>query len=235
MAVNRKAPVTGTAGWVRLGELLQERRERELDPRWYNRDAFAAETGVNLRLAQEIERNKRENITPVMLRDVIAPGYQVTFESVEAVRDEVPGADLEAAPGSPPRRLRAATPGPGATRGPAAPAGFVSDEMIASARPHADEIWQRLRDLALRGIADPSGAELFGDSDDDAADWDRYGRRGLPVLERVWLIAALRAREVAARDREASGLAASSQVKRTDSRLSPVRHVLPQRARVTTG
>jgi hypothetical protein len=225
----RKPRKTGTPGWVRLGRLLQERRERELDPAWYNRDAFAAAAGVNLRLAQEIELNRRENITPVTLRDIVAPGYQVTFESVEAVRDEVPGADLEAAPGSPPRRARPATavPGPGASRIPASPPGFISDEMKQAALPFAEQIWKNLLGLASGhvpapgddGIPDPGGAELFGDGP-DAEDWDRYARRGLPLVDRMWLVAVLRASEAAAHDRQAgTGLAVNSQLVRTESML----------------
>jgi hypothetical protein len=216
LAVRRSPRTTGTPGWVRLGTLLQERRERELDPRWYNRDTFAAERGVNLRLAQEIERNKRENITPVMLRDTIAPGYQVTFESVRAVIDEVPGADLEAVPGSPPRKTRsprpAATLEPGATRSPAAPPGFISEEMRERAQPFADAIWRDVLTLALKSprapdpaggdqVPDPGGAALFGTGSDDELVWD--GAAGRTPVEKTWLIAVLRSRAAAARGREA--------------------------------
>ena len=97
-----------------------------------------------------------------------------------------------------------------AERAPAAPAGFVPGETIASARPYADDIEDRLRALALKGIAEPSGADLFPDGD-DAADWDRAARRGFTIRERVWLVAALQARETAAREREAgTGLSPES-------------------------
>jgi hypothetical protein len=210
MADRRRPRTTGTPGWVRLGKMLQERRERELDPRFYNRDAFAAATGVNLRLAQEIELNRRENITPVTLRDVIAPAYQVTFESVRAVIDEIPGAGLVVLPGTPAHKPRAARTAP---RAPGSAPGFLSAEAEAEAQPYADEIWLLLHALdpghAPRpgddGIPDPGGAALFGDSP-DAEDWDRYASRGLPVLQRIWLLAALRVNEAAVRGRKATGL-----------------------------
>ena len=108
-----------------------------------------------------------------------------------------------------------------AERAPAAPAGFVPGETIASARPYADDIEDRLRALALKGIAEPSGADLFPDGD-DAADWDRAARRGFTIRERVWLVAALQARETAAREREAgTGLSPESGI------TSPAGHNLP--------
>lgn len=92
---------------------------------------------------------------------------------------------------------------------PAAPAGFVSDEMVKAARPFADKIWQKLLNLDSGrapgqgddDMPDPGGAKLFGEGTPDAEDWDRAGKRGFAVRERVWLIAALQVREAAARER----------------------------------
>jgi hypothetical protein len=123
------------------------------------------------------------------------------------------GGDLVALPGTPPHRPRGPrlaprAAGPGT---PDAPPGFLSDEMKAQAQPFAEEIWQKLLDLASGhvpdpgedGMPDPPGEQMFPRESDDAADWDRYRRRGLRVPERVWLLGAMRAREAAARGRQA--------------------------------
>jgi hypothetical protein len=94
---------------------------------------------------------------------------------------------------------------------PASPPGFLSKEMEAQAQPYADAIWRKLRDLdpghAPRpgeDMPDPGGARLFGAGSPDAEEWDHYGSRGIPVLQRAWVLAALQVYEAAARDREAS-------------------------------
>jgi transcriptional regulator with XRE-family HTH domain len=68
---------------------------------------------------------------------------------------------------------------------------------IASDRPYFDEINERRVALAARGITNPSGAQMFPDSPDDAKAWDGIGAR-LPVGDRVWFIADLRRRAAAA-------------------------------------
>jgi hypothetical protein len=189
----------------RLGALLTERRE-ELDPRYYVREVFAAEREINLRMAADLEKGRPRNFTPLTLRDVVAPAYGVTYESVLAAAD---GGDLEAAPGSPhkqrgPRLVPAAEHASGA---PEVPVGFISPEMEAAARPGAEAIWRKLLDLAREGIASPSGAQLFADPL-AAAVWDRAVSKGRTERERVWLLAAFQADAPAASGRESgTGLA----------------------------
>lgn len=82
------------------------------------------------------------------------------------------------------------------------PVGFISREETVRARPYADAIQERRIALALRGIAEPTGAQLFGPGD-DADDWDRLGRRGFwEIRHRVWFVAAMQARQAAAHERE---------------------------------
>ena len=61
---------------------------------------------------------------------------------------------------------------------------------IASDRPWFDAINERRVALAARGITDPSGAQMFPDSPDDAKAWDGIGAR-LGIGARVWFIADL--------------------------------------------
>jgi hypothetical protein len=199
-----------TAAWERLGQLLKARRQ-SLDPRYGNRRAFAEERLVPLgqtstggyKLAYDIEggpRWGRRGFTLEVL-PVIAAAYGVTIESIAAALD---GGRLE--PLHPPAP---AQPAPGADSGWLPPLGA---DAIARARPYADQVFMARSDwraayaaahpgIAVSDIPEPPGAELFPDSDEDARTWD--GRAGvLSVQERVWLIAALRARE-AARERQA--------------------------------
>lgn len=84
-------------------------------------------------------------------------------------------------------------PEPGPSRPPSPPVGFLDVKEISYVQPYADEIWKRLLHLALQGKADPSGREIFTDSDEDATAWDSYAIHGLPTDKNVWLLAALRA------------------------------------------
>ena len=226
--------------WGRLGELLRERRG-ELDLRYASegrggplgpepvgREAFAAERDINPKMAQNVENHDRENYTPVTLRDTIARAYGVTYESMLDVLEEVPGADLEAAPDTPPRRR------PGRHRAAGAPAAadslvpLLSPEREDRARPYHDRIaearrrWQVTYAAAHPGIGvddvpEPPGAELMrelarlyaADGEPEppglasyAADWDENADV-LPPAQRIWLIAELQALRAAARERQA--------------------------------
>jgi hypothetical protein len=94
----------------RLGKLLTVRRE-ELDPRFHVRKVFAAERGIHLRKAADLENGWRKDFPPLTLKDEVAPAYGVTFESVLDALNE--GGDLVAAPGAPahrpPRALRSSS------------------------------------------------------------------------------------------------------------------------------
>lgn len=177
----------GSPEWVRLGELLAARRA-ELGPDYEGhggRVAFARdrlpptrEGNVNLKLAQDIELNGRENFTPKILRDVIAPAYEVTYESV---RQALEGGSLEPAPGGGTRPVLSAVADPADVP--------VPEEEREAAQPFADEIHGRLLTAAARtGNPDPPGDEIFEPGSWDAQSWDRL-RRQWPPLRRLWIIA----------------------------------------------
>lgn len=197
----------------RLGVLLNERRE-ELDPRYHDRGVFETERHINYKLSQDIENvpEGRADSTPVTLRDKVAPAYSVTFESILAVLDEVPGADLVAVPGSPPRRPRgrhrAAEPAAGAPLVP-----LLSPDREDRARPYADQITDARRRWQLAYAADHPGipvddvpepplGELFPGSVLDQMAW-KENADVLTVAERIWLVAELQALRAAGRERQA--------------------------------
>lgn len=57
----------GPDDWDRLGEQLIARRV-DLNAAWSNRKRFTADTGVDYRVVYDLERAKRTNFTPAMLR-----------------------------------------------------------------------------------------------------------------------------------------------------------------------
>jgi hypothetical protein len=209
----------------RLGGQLEARRHL-LDPRYGNRRLFVRERLVPrglkesaaYKLVYDAEQGKLQGRGGFSAGKMLtlAEAYGTTPDSVVAVLE---GGDLEPLPGTPAQaplaRGRHRTPEPPVTGQwlPPLPA-----ETIERSRPYADAIWQRLRELALQGIAEPSGRQLFPDAAADAATWDLRADL-LSVPERVWLLAALRAREAAAQERESgTGLAAgSAQLNRTTS------------------
>lgn len=82
-----------TANWKRLGELLVRRRI-ELDPRYSNRQLFAAERGINYRTVSDVERGRRDNyedgtITALEVAYGVKPGSIGQF---------LAGGELEALP-----------------------------------------------------------------------------------------------------------------------------------------
>ncbi len=121
----------------------------------------------------------------------IARVYEVTYESLVAV---LSGKADELAPAAPPR------PAPPSGAGWLPP---LPGAAIAAARPYADLISDRLLELALDGVAAPSGAQVFGPGSRDAGTWDAISERW-PLRACVWLMADLQARESGAA-REAEG------------------------------
>ena len=171
----------GSPEWIRLGELLTIRRA-ELDPAWFDRGVFAVARGINLKLAQDIEKNARENFTPLTLRDVIAPAYGVTFTSIEAVLNE--DGDLEPLPGTPahkpPRSLRLERQDtPALSAVPPLP-GDEQEEKAIQAVLRGDG--ERFPEFSP-GIAAAIGAHVPGirDAAEKAARAEA-ARRGVPVL-----------------------------------------------------
>ena len=194
-ANRRRVAVTApAAAWKRLGHLLEGRRQ-ELGYT-YRAPEFERVSGVNRRMQAEFEKAAPARInhfTPGSFQNV-ARGYQVTEASMLAVlRGEADA--LTPAPPAVPGEPPGWTPPPGAGRSPAA----------AHLR---DRIWERLRQLALRGVAEPDGTAVFlragGDprgyagigSPADARDWDGAGSR-LDLPDRVALLADLQLADAA--------------------------------------
>jgi hypothetical protein len=195
MATHDRRPVVRAPdeAWQRLGVLLQLRRA---DLGYRRRPAFTREHGINIRLVTDIENAYRPNtfLTPT-LRD-IAQAYAVTFGSLTAV---LAGTADELTPAPP-----AAAAVPVVLPGRMPP--MADAARIASARPYADLIWQRLNHLAALGVTDPDGTQVFGragadplgydgiGSPADAQTWDGTGAR-LDLPDRVWLIADMQRRD----------------------------------------
>lgn len=175
----------GSPEWIRLGELLAARRA-ELSPDYEGhggRMAFARDRlpptpkgNVNLRLAQDIELNGRENFTPPMLRDVIAPAYGVTYESI---RRALEGGGLEPAAG----------PTGSASLPTLAPPVAMDEELEKAARPHIGMIGPANLAAVARGW-DPPGDQLFEAGSWEAETWERLRRGFRDPYRRLWVIAA---------------------------------------------
>jgi hypothetical protein len=121
-----------TANWKRLGELLVRRRI-ELDPRYSNRQLFAAERGINYRTVSDVERGRRDNyeggtVTALEVAYAVAPG---------SIGRALAGGELEPLPGP-------ARPEPGAPPNPFA--SVMPDE------PEGDEAWTMFPDPADRPL-----------------------------------------------------------------------------------
>ena len=155
--------------WQLLGRLLEDRR-KELGYT-YRQPAFERDSGVNRRMAADIEKAAKDRINRFMpgTLHVIARGYQVTEKSMRAV-----------------------------LRGDADALTPVTGALSPAARRHYREINERRFTLAAQGILDPDGAQMFPGAPDDAQAWDGIGAR-LPIGERVQFIADLRRWEEAGR------------------------------------
>lgn len=187
MPVNRKHHAIDTATrdrWKLLGRLFRIRRV-ELGYRYRPGFAEAAlprtpQGNLMIRALNAIENGERPGTYPPEALAQFARAYQVTEESVYAVleggADELTPADV-----TPPSVL------------PPAP---MDDEAREFAiRPYAALIWERLLDLAGRGVRDPSGAQLGLDAA-DAKVWD--GSAGaMSRADRAWLVADLQRRRAA--------------------------------------
>jgi hypothetical protein len=65
---------------------------------------------------------------------------------------------------------------------------------IASNRPWFDPINERRFRLAVKGVTDPSGEEMFPDAPDDAEAWDELAHPAISAADKVHVIADLRRR-----------------------------------------
>ena len=191
----------------RLGRLLIVRRE-ELDPRYHVRKVFAAERGIHLRKAADIENGYRSDFPPLTLKDEIAPAYGVTFESVLDVLNE--GGDLVAVPDSPahrpPRGLREEPKRPALTAVPPLPQDIRNRErgdsmfpkMSPEQRPEAvaryDDYEARIILAAMEAATErgitldaalaelPDAARVFPEAhlEQERTWWSTIQSRGLP-------------------------------------------------------
>lgn len=169
------APVEGRR---LLGILLAQRR---IELGYTRRPAFCRDRlpltpsgNPNTRLVADLEEAYRDNFPESRLRQ-LAAAYLVTYESLAGVAHQ---------------RAAALVPLPAAISDQVAQLPPMTDAArIAAGRPYADRINRRLRELAARGITDPSGVQLFGPGA-DARTWDGIGAR-MAVEDRVWLIADL--------------------------------------------
>lgn len=184
---NRKHHAIDTATnerWALLGNLLRARRI-ELGYIWRTdfaeaKDLKTSRGNRNVRMINAIENNERAGTYQPGRLEQFARAYEVTPESVYAVLE---GTADELAPAVPAAR---AVPGE--------PPGWTPPVDLArqsSDRPYADRIWERLRQLAGRGVMDPDGAQVFPGSPADAKTWDGTTARGLDLPNRVWLLADL--------------------------------------------
>jgi hypothetical protein len=168
--------------WAQLGEALQAWREDELG--YQVRAKFADDRFINLRLVQDLEKNYRPGtFTKWALQDA-AQAYKVTYESVLAFlhgeADALARARVDAG-----KQLAAIDPLS------LPPAPFGDPDREAADRPWALAIWESFLDTP-RGVADPSGGQMFPSDPDDARDWDKYA--DWEIGDRVWFIADLRRR-----------------------------------------
>jgi transcriptional regulator with XRE-family HTH domain len=193
-----------------LGALLRLRRAAF---GYRYRPAFVKARGTNERMVSDIERGRRDTYTFPSLEDV-AGAYDVTYKSMMAVVWS-DAAELVPAPAEVAEPVLAGTP---AGLDPAAPASGVAPVAqlppmtdavrIAGAKPYADAINRRLRELAGQGLTEPPGARVFPASPDDAKAWDGIGAR-MDTDDRVWFIADLQRR---ADGRDGSAGSASPEV-----------------------
>lgn len=115
---------SSTDDWERLGEQLTRRRV-ELAPRYGNRTVFAAERGIDYRLAYDIEEARRTNFRRTTLAG-IAVAYAVTLDSVYAT---LKNGSLEPVPPPPPPPLAWEDGGEGEPQGDAAWSLFPDDAV----------------------------------------------------------------------------------------------------------
>jgi hypothetical protein len=159
------------AGRRLLGILLAQRRA-ELG--YTHRPAFTrarlplTDSGnPNTRLVADIEEAYRKNFPESRLRQ-LAQAYLVTYRSLTDVAHLRHNALVPVSPAVPP----------------------ADGDAGAGAGPYADRIWERLRELAGKGVMDPDGAQVFGKGSPDARTWDAISERW-DVPRRVRMIADL--------------------------------------------
>jgi len=148
-----------------FGRALQEWREDVLG--YQVRGRFADDRHINLRLVQDREKNYRPGTYTKWALQAAAQAYQVPYDR------QPPGSVLAFLYGEADTLARAtgksAAPPDRLADGPDGWQPPVADPVRRDAdAPYAAPILDRLLELAGAGIADPSGAQVFGEGTDDA-------------------------------------------------------------------
>ena len=71
---------------------------------------------------------------------------------------------------------------------------LLHSARVNADRPYAEKMWRRLEDLAVCGVIDSDGSQLFPDRPDDARLWNDPRLEPMTLPDRVWLIADLQRR-----------------------------------------
>ena len=178
-------PTTAPANRERLAKLMDDRR-RELRLNWQQVSELG---GIPIKTLHAVRTGTRA------IRDTtqsaIEDGLRWERGSVEVILGGGDPAPLrQAVTAVPLRPLVLTPPGPDDPL-PPPPPGFLAESALARARPYAEAIWRQAAALRRSGMPDPSGAEMFGEGAEDAATWDDYRRRGLPLDQAAWYFGAL--------------------------------------------
>jgi hypothetical protein len=161
------------------------------DPRWeqaWDRLAPRYEQVSSPRTA-ELERLRRENEDLLKRMAGLAPAGGAGGKTDNAAGTADGAAAIETA-----RLARALRPLQDPEPAGAAEQPRSTDYYIARARPYADRIWARLRELAAQRVTSPSGAEVFPNSPQHARAWDTWADSRSDHV-RIWLIAITQMRD----------------------------------------
>jgi len=176
-----------------LGALLAQRRKELGYTHWpaFARDRLplTPQGNPNTRLLADIEKAYRKRFPEPTLRQ-LAQAYRVDYQSVIDVAHLRASALVPQRPAAPAGEVppRPAAPGDAP---PFFPARSERD------RPWFDEINERRFALAALGVIDPTGAQMFPADPEAARAWDSIAVYGIPVGDRVWIVADLRRRAAA--------------------------------------
>jgi hypothetical protein len=142
--------------WKHLGELLEAHRRVELGYR--SRGKFAAgrlpptpSGNANVRLVSDIENSYRPDTYPAGTLRQIAGYYGVAYESMLAVLHGEADKLIPAEPVPPSMPSAPAAPGSDSRRTSQA----IGEDNAPASWPYAEDIWERLYDLAVDGNSTP--------------------------------------------------------------------------------
>ncbi len=140
------------AAWERLGELLTQRRA-QLDPRYARRTTFAAECGLNYRIAYEVETHRRHNFGDGTLA-VIESAYELVPGSLKRTLEGGPLEPAGQAPATNGTELPSLAPVSPAV------ASAIGDAIDSLLGPFAPAIDAEIRRARMRN-PHATGADIF--------------------------------------------------------------------------